>query len=40
MKKWLARTIIKGITNPTTNKPLYAAGAIALAQKMLREKLE
>ena len=32
--------IIRGITKPKTNKPLYSAVGIALAQKVLREKLK
>jgi len=35
-----AKVVKQGITNPTTNKPLYTAAAIALAQKVLREKLK
>ena len=30
----------RGITHPKTNKPLYAAGAIAVGQKVVREKLK
>ena len=35
-----AKSIKQGITNPTTKKPLYSALGIALAQKVLREKLK
>jgi hypothetical protein len=34
------KTAKKGMTNPKTNAPLYAAGAIAVAQKVVREKLK
>ena len=30
----------RGITHPKTNKPLYAAGIIAVGQKVAREKLK
>jgi len=30
----------QGITNPKTNKPFYSAVGLALAQKVLREKLK
>ena len=30
----------RGIIKPKTNKPLYAAGAIAVGQKAVREKLK
>ena len=35
-----AKSIKQGRTNPTTKKPLYSAVGIALAQKVLREKLK
>ena len=38
MKKWLAQTIIKGITNPKTNKPLYAAVGAVTAAKIAYQK--
>ena len=34
------KSIKQGITAPKTNKPFYAAAAIALAQKLAREKLK
>jgi hypothetical protein len=35
-----AKGVKQGITNPTTNKPFYTAAALALAQKVAREKLK
>ena len=35
-----AKGVKQGITHPKTNKPLYSAVGIALAQKVLREKLK
>ena len=35
-----AKGVKQGITNPTTNKPFYAAAALALPQKVAREKLK
>ena len=35
-----AKSAKQGIINPKTNKPLYAAGAIAVGQKVVREKLK
>ena len=35
-----AKSIKQGIANPKTNKPLYSAIAIAVAQKVAREKLK
>ena len=35
-----AKVVKQGLTNPTTNKPLYAAAAIAVGQKVMREKLK
>ena len=32
------KAIIRGITNPTTNKPLYVAGAAVTAGKIAYEK--
>jgi len=34
------KSVKRGITHPKTNKPLYAAGAIAVGQKVVREKLK
>ena len=38
MKKWLAQTIIKGITNPKTNIPLYTAVGTVAALRHAYEK--
>ena len=35
-----AKAVKKEFVSPTTNKPLYAAGAIAVGQKVVREKLK
>ena len=35
-----AKVVKQGFVNPTTNKPLYSAIAIAVAQKVAREKLK
>jgi|7_EtaG_2_1085326.scaffolds.fasta_scaffold305313_1 hypothetical protein len=34
------KTAKEGVENPKTNAPLYAAGAIAVGQKVVREKLK
>ena len=33
-----AKVVKQSMINPTTNKPFYAAAALALAQKVAREK--
>ena len=33
-----AKVVKQGIVNPTTNKPLYAAGAVVTAAKIAYEK--
>ena len=34
------KSMKQGTIDPKTNKPLYAAGALAVAQKVVREKLK